>query len=311
MNRQVYVPGAIVACLVALAWLLPVGRPAWSAGAAAEPVVLRIGVATDVLLDVSRKDAQAAFDVWAQQLGRERGDNSETRSFFLEDPDAVATAIRRNEVDLVLLPTLDFLRLQRQQAPIEPVRVGIGARTSLDVEVLLVHRDTLPRGLRGLTGQRLMVQPGAVGSLSRLWLDTLLAKEGLPDSGQGFGQIRQGLRASQVVLPVFFRQAEAALVKEASFATVGEMNPQVARDVVALARSPGLVHGVVCFNRQIAAESRRLLMTGLEQMSTSAAGRQILTLFRINQLPPYDTSQVANVVEMLRQRETLAKPSGR
>jgi hypothetical protein len=40
-------------------------------------------------------------------------------------------------------------------------------------------------------------------------------------------------------------------------------------------------------------------------MSTSAAGRQILTLFRINQLPPFDPSQIASVAEMVREHATM------
>lgn len=284
---------------------------AWGAGNHAQPVVLRVGVAADILLDVGRKDAQTAFDIWAKELSREGGEVTETRSIFLDDRESMAAAIRRNEVDLLLLPTLDFLRLQREHAPIEPVRVGIAARASLDAELLLVHRERVARDLRDLSGSRLMVQPGAVGSLSRLWLDSLLARQGLPESGRVFGEVRQGMRASQVVLPVFFRQAEAAVVKEASFATVSEMNPQVGKHVVSLARSPGLVHGVVCFNAQIAAEPRRVMTVGLQRMTTSAAGRQILSLFRINQLPPYDASQIASVTEMVRQRDPLAKSGGR
>jgi phosphonate transport system substrate-binding protein len=305
MSGRVTLPGAAIFCVVAVAWLVFGTSTAWGAGDGVNPVTIQVGVATDVLLDVSPKDVRTVFDVWVRELAKEEGAVAEIRSLFLEDSAAMAAAIQRNEVDLVLLPTLDFLQLQRQETPIEPVRVGIAARTSLDAQLLLVHRGSLPQGLAGLSGKRLLVQPGAVGSLSRLWLDTVLAKQGLPESEHFFGQIRHGMRISQVVLPVFFRQAEAAVVKEASFLTVGEMNPQVSRDVVVLARSPALVHGIVGFNTQIAAGPRRLLTNGMQRMSTSAAGRQILTIFRINQLAPYESSQLVNVVEMVRYRAAL------
>jgi ABC-type phosphate/phosphonate transport system substrate-binding protein len=285
--------------MVALASLGPSGGTAWGAA----PVPIRVGVATDILMDVSRKDAQASFEVWLKQLTGEGGTAAETRSVFLDDPGAMAAAIQRNDVDLVLLPTLTFLQLER--LPLEPVRVGLASRASLDVELLLVHRESARASLADLAGKRLMLQPGAVGTMSQLWLDVLLAKQGLPEAGHFFSQIGQGMRASQVVLPVFFRQAEAAVVKEASFATVGEMNPQVAKDVVVLARSPELLHGVVCFNKQIAPEPRRLLMDGLQRMDTSPAGRQILTLFRVSRLLPFDPAQLVGVLGLVREHATL------
>jgi len=294
--------------IVVLAAALAFGAaspPAW----AGVPVPIRVGVSTDILMDVSRKDAQASFEIWMKELTKDGATASEARSVFLDDPGAMAAAIQRNEVDLVLLPILTFLQFER--LPLEPVRVGLAARASLDVELLLVRRDSVPAGLADLAGKRLMLQPGAVGTISQLWLDVLLAKQGLPEAMRFFGQIRQGMRASQVVLPVFFRQAEAAVVKEASFATVGEMNPQVSKEMVTLARSPDLLHGVVCFNKQIAPEPRRLLTDGLQRMETSPAGRQILTLFRVRRLPPFNPSQLDGVRGLVREHATLLARSGR
>ena len=51
-------------------------------------------------------------------------------------------------------------------------------------------------------------------------------------------------KPSQAILPVFFKQAEAALVTRATFDTAVELNPQLGAALRTLSRSPQLIPAV-------------------------------------------------------------------
>jgi ABC-type phosphate/phosphonate transport system substrate-binding protein len=284
--------------------------PAANAAAAGGSIHLRFGVSSDILLDVSRKDAQIAFQLWAEQVVRESsGGVAEVRVDFFDDPAALATAVQRKDVDLIVVPTLDYLHW-RPELPLDLVRIGLASRTGLDRDLLLTRRQGAISTLADLKGKRLLVLPGAMGGLSRLWLDVLLMNQGLPPTEHVVSEIRHAAKASQLILPVFFRQADAAVVKEATFATVSEINPQIRQELFPLAVSPGLARGLVCLNRQSGEEPRRILLEGLAQVDTSVAGKQILTLFRINRLAPFQAADLDGVRDLLHQHTRTAARKG-
>jgi hypothetical protein len=88
------------------------------------------------------------------------------------------------------------------------------------------------------------------------------------------------------------------------------MNPQLSRELVALVRSPQLLFGMACFTGQIAPEARQILSDGLTHLERSSAGRQILTLFGIARLVPFEASQLEGVHGLVRERATLLARSG-
>jgi ABC-type phosphate/phosphonate transport system substrate-binding protein len=295
---QAWVAAAVRATLV-----VALG-PAWGLAGEERPLVVRFGMSSEIFFDVSPKDAQVALEVWAKRIVAGARRPVEASGRVLNDVDALAGAVVRNEVDVVALPTMDYLRL-RDQVPIVPALVGSHRNGPQDEHTLLVRRDTGLAGLKALAGTRLLIQSGALGVMTQGWLDILLAKQGYPEASRFFGSIKGVGKASQAVLPVFFRQVDAAVVTRASYATLLEMNPQVGRELVSIAESPKLLMSVMCFQRKAEEEVRRVVADSAADLENSAAGRQVLLLFKVAKVIPFEPAFLEGVAALYRDHRAL------
>jgi phosphonate transport system substrate-binding protein len=223
----------------------PIADPAAAAGAPS-PLLARAVLPADMLAGVSRKDAEIALAAWAKELGRAAATPMQTQTSILDDADAVSSTVLRGDVDVFGLATLDYLRL-RETLPADPVLVGERGRGPEDEYLIVVRRDSGLATLKDLAAKRLVCQTGAAGTLSRMWLDVALHRQSLPDASRFLGEVRSVGRPSQAVLPVFFRQADAAVVTQTAYATLQELNPQLGRDLVVLSRSPKLLFSLMLF----------------------------------------------------------------
>jgi phosphonate transport system substrate-binding protein len=283
---------------------LVAGWPVYGAAADRPIVQARFGLSSDIFFDVSTKDARVALEVWATQIVAGAGKSVQASGRVLESTDALLAATARDEMDLIALPTSEYLRF-RDRLPVVPILVGARANGPQDEHLVLVRRDSGLATLETLAGKRLILQAGALGAITQIWLDTLLLKRGLPETGRFFGQIRSAPKASQVVLPVFFRQAEAAVVTRASYETLMEMNPQMGRDLTALAESPQLLFSVMCIHRRADDEVRRLVVDSSLNLQRSAAGRQVLLLFKVARVIPFEPAYLDGISTLLREHRAL------
>jgi ABC-type phosphate/phosphonate transport system substrate-binding protein len=268
------------------------------------PLVARFGFSSDIFFEVSLKDAQVAVELWAKQIVADARKPVQTNGRVLNDVDTLAGVVARDELDVVALPAMEYVRL-RDRLPVVPALVGLRGESPLEDHVLLVRRDADLARLGALGGKRLIIQSGAVGVMTQAWLDTLLVKQGYPEASRFFGPIKYASKASQAVLPVFFRQADAAVVTHTSYATLLELNPQIGRELMVVAISPKLLLTMICVHRKSSEELRRLVVESALDLHNSAPGRKMLLLFRINRVVPFEPAYLEGVSDLFREHSAL------
>jgi len=297
------VPKAWIACAAGVAMLAALGPTSGLAGEL-EPLTARFGLSSDIFYDVSPKDAQVALEVWAKKIASGARRRVEASGRVVSDVDALAAVAERHEVDVVAFPTMEYLRL-RDRLPVVPALVGSRSDGPQEEHVLLVRRDAGLAQLEALGGKRLLMQSGAVGVMTQAWLDILLAKHGYPEAGRFFGPIKGVPKASQAVLPVFFRQVDAAVVTRTSYATLLEMNPQIGRELVSIAESPKFLLSVMCLHRMADEALRRLVVESALDLQNSVTGRQVLLLFKITRVIPFEPAHLEGVSALFRDHRAL------
>ena len=258
---------------------------------AAEPAAnlrqakLRLLFANSLIQNVNRNDILAAFKLWVETVGRNRGFLLEAEPESFDRLEEVEKRLRERTLDLVILPTTDYLQLAAN-GPLQPVfSPARSQKIPFDDYVLVTRRDRNFPDLPALRGKSVaFYQYG--GNQARRWMEVALGESGLGSVNDFFGAKSDFTKASAVVLPVFFGKLDAAVVNRSSLDTMKEMNPQLAAQLEVLTNSCRLPESVICLHQDYT-EVRADVLAGLAELHTEPRGQQILLVFKIAKLMPF------------------------
>lgn len=269
---------ALLAILICLAYRTPV--------AASDNFRLSVGYMGSVYQEMTNNEIKAAVSVLLNKIAWKNFGKSE--AFYYETIADMAREIKNGRVQVVCLPPEQFLLL-RQRVPLEPLLVtatSIGTESEL---LLLVRKDSGISSLKDLKGKTLVFsqQKNVTNSLSRVWLETMLLQLGHHDIDKYFSSVKVTPTASRVVLPVFFHQADACVVTRQFFELAAELNPQIERELTAIARIESLAQGIISVDTKVPRESKQKVKEAFLALNQSPEGRQLLILFQVNSFTPF------------------------
>ncbi len=266
-----------------------------------KPEAIRFGYSSKFLNDVSVGEAQVAIELWIGEITKNTAFKMKPKPLIYDHLQSIVKALNSREVDFVAISAIDYLKI-RDKAPLEPAFVGSRRKTVDDELVLLVRRDQGIRDISQLKGKRLIVHYSTLIDSARLWLNNVLARRNLPDPERFFGSDKEVNKASQAVLPLFFKQADACLVNKSAFETLVELNPQIGKELIVLSHSDKLVYGLLCFHRYLNADLKKQLTKTVLNLHTTPGGKQILTLFKIEGLTSFNPSMLDTSVALMDKR---------
>lgn len=309
LRQAILVAGVLLACYITLA------VPARDCPAAEEPhglpKVLHAGFLARIYHDIDPRDAKAATELLARAISRNMGLTTDPRVTLYDTMDALTAAVRRGELELVSMPTIDYLRI-RDSVPLIPAVVGAhngGRGTSY---LLVVRRRGAIKTFGELKGKNILLMPANKHEASRLWLEMQVAQHNGRSLQSFFTTIQESSRVSQSVMAVFFKKADVALVTRAGFDTSCQLNPQVGRELAVIAESDYYSDGVTCFPVQVSPKVRSIITTAISNLNMSVTGRQLYTIFQTTGTTPFRPSYLESLDRLLQERDRmLKKPAGK
>jgi len=259
---------------------------------------------------VNEMDAKAAFRAFATRMGELRGYAMTTHVHIFESAGDLATHLKEQKLNLLVIDSWDYLSL----APIEnhPVTFAAVEQGSVEEELVVVVREEsgLAR-LADLAGKSVLVLQSSNANTARHWFVTelLALGQGEPEGFLGRMEIKD--RPSQVVLPVFFGQADACVLDRRGYEIMVEMNPQVGRALNVLVSSDPFVDTVlsVATDGWETPRMRQDLIDAILDLPNDPAGRQIMTLFRFDGVVPFQPEYLESM-RTLRARYELLSAGG-
>jgi ABC-type phosphate/phosphonate transport system substrate-binding protein len=275
-----------------------------------ESGVLEVAYPAGLFYGVDINDARAATKVWVQRLIERNQEVAGSETIIYYDLASIEGAIRAKRVDLITLHPADYVKL-RDRIELKPLAVAVSNGNVYERHGLITHRASSIKTLGQLRGKRLLIQTGGKGGLPDMWLDVQLRKQGLPPAKSFFGDVARVPGIGKAVLPVFFQNADACMLSLDAFGTMAEMNPQLEEELRPLITSPQYCKFLVCVRPDIYERKlHRYIDDSLTSLHTDPQGQQLLALFRVDKLVPFEQAHLDNVLALMQEFEALDSAAG-
>jgi ABC-type phosphate/phosphonate transport system substrate-binding protein len=299
MTRRVKALGPILSvCLLSMTvFLLPICQA--RAGTESRPDLI-FAYSNKIFTDVDVKDAKAALKIYADELAKQMGATTENRSY--DSLEEMVRSVQKGSLDLVALSSLDYLRIRNKVEGELALSHMKGGKCGFKY-LLLTKQNPGYTKLGDLKGKRLTIPKG--DDTAELYLSTILLRDRLGDAKAFFSSVDEKLKPSQVVLSVFFSQTEACIVTDNTLKTMVEMNPQLGRDLKIMASSQELTTSITFFRRSLSDEMKQKTLSAGRTLKDNPRGRQVLLLFKIDDLAPLKESDLAGMKDLVAEHDRL------
>jgi ABC-type phosphate/phosphonate transport system substrate-binding protein len=269
-----------------VATCLATQRPVQAAADQEEDLV--VGFTAAHFVDINRADALAAMKVWIETVIGSRGFPLKARTVVYDGVASLTAALESGTPDLVILLTPEYVAL-RDRKFLDPQFVSVRGMSIGESYLVVSKKDSGLGSLADLRGRRLVAKIGARMSMAEYWLEHCLAEAGQPALRDVCEAVEQEKNVSRTVLPVFFGKVDACLVSTNGFALMCELNPQLRRRLAPVAVSPCLVPSVTCLRTEYKSKYRADVVEALGELHEEPRGQQILSLFGVDRLVPFDS----------------------
>lgn len=251
-------------------------------------------------------DVEAALKVFVKSLGFKYGYNIQTTMRRFKNSDEFTEHLSIVKPDLIIADSWTYLMMESAMH-LEPLFIcsNHGEYAS---RYLLMVRPEGPKELTGLRGKSLNLLATANANLGVYWLTALLEEAELGQPESFFDDLRYQTDPMPAILQVFFAKKDAALIDSSKFELMAELNPQL-RHLRTVASSEPLVNAVICLKQAgwPSDNFRQDLIEALNGLHLDPAGRQILTMFKVQELKPFKPYHL-NTVRQLREKILLKNP---
>lgn len=263
---------------------------------ALEHAPMHVGFTRSAFRNVKTTDAEAAFVVFAQTVGRQRGYILDISTRLFDDVADLRAETLKGSLSLVVLDSWEYVALD-VDAEMEAAMVHLDQGVILKEHLLLVRRDSGIERLDQLRGKAIAVMSTQRTGIPMAWLESLLLEGSFGAIDCFFASLEVVSKPTAAVLPVFFGNKAACIVDRKAFELMVELNPQVGAQLTSIAVSEPYLNSVTLVTRT-GYDSERVrqdVFKSLEELHMDAAGRQILTLFKVDQLMPFKDEYMDSV----------------
>ncbi|MGA7108378.1 MAG: PhnD/SsuA/transferrin family substrate-binding protein [Terracidiphilus sp.] len=266
---------------------------------------LRLAISVDTLAGANVNDARAAYMVWLRQVSSHYGIQSAVLVPEVFVPSEVLIRyVRQNLIDAYGITALELAKLVEWTDP-DSLILQDYLIDGMEY-VLLVHGNSHINAIADLRNGRIVSHLHRDMVLSPVWLGTLLAANNLPQPDHFFAEQMLNDKVNQVVLPVFFRRADAACLARRDWEMAVELNPQLGRDLHALAVSPKLIPIAMGFRRSTSADARKALIESIQKISSFTAGQQIVALYQSRAFAVRPIAAMKTTLDLVHQYERVS-----
>ncbi len=295
----------LILCVI----LISSGTALFAGQETSNPKPLKVGFSSRVFPNVDQRDVRIAMELWTRELARGLGLRTQPQTIIFQRPSDLLEAVNNGDMTIVTLPATEYLQI-RDRALMTPVIVESSNEGFSRRFLLIVRRDSGIRSLTDLRGKSILIPSSIRYSASHMWLDVLLLKAGLGERAPFFRSVKES-SASQSIMGVFFKKADAAIVSHAALETSKSLNTQVANQISIVAESKNLIGDVTCVPSSVDNKLKISIEYNALHLHETPTGKQMFTLFQIERTTLYKSAYMDGLMELIREWDRLSAKTGK
>ncbi|MGC4052304.1 MAG: PhnD/SsuA/transferrin family substrate-binding protein [Paludibaculum sp.] len=269
---------------------------------------LRLAVSESLVMDVNTNDASAAMSIWVKRIAQEMNIAVDYNPKAFDTTQEILNRARKGLLDAVALNVLEYRQVAENLDSTQIVAEG--GLAGPEQYLLLVKLSSGIHKAADLRGLRLMMLRNPRMCVAGSWLSTIVENAHSGPVEKFFGSLNTDSKVGRVVLPVFFGQADACIATKRGFESMCELNPQVGRELKAIAVSPGMVVNGYMFRKNYQSVYRDRFVKALSGLRSTVAGRQLATLFQFDELTLRDAGCFATALGVLEAADRINSRHG-
>lgn len=202
------------------------------------------------------------------------------------------------EFDFIYLSPVETMRF-KDKYKLEPTLVTMTKQSYGDIFYLITNKKDNKKDIKSLKDGIIYILSKTQGQTPSIWLDKILRDKKLPNKEKFFKKIIYDFKSTNVVLPVFFKKASAAIVTSAAFELLCELNPQIKKEAEVIQTSKPILSGIFCFDLKNKNEKRKKFVADyLIGLHTDSYGKQITELYMVDKIVLFKESYWDNFLEL-------------
>lgn len=256
----------------------------------AEDPLLVLGVSRDMMLDGNPMDAIALAHRLVEEV-HEEGDVP----FAVEAIPSLAVARARLEAQTLSMVSVTGPGYRKLRQGVDLVPIVRNETRGESFRVFLIASESAPFDGFAELGGRSIALTAHEATPGRAYLSTLLRQQGRRGAEEYFGKIVTCSSEESVIRAVSFGQADAALVRSATYELLKTLKPGVCRNLRVLLSSDEVLNGPICMRADLAPDIVKRVRTVMLSVHETPRGRTLLDLFRASRMVPATDADYADL----------------
>jgi hypothetical protein len=278
----------------------------WNAWADDAPPPIAIGFYTPVFRDVPRADVEVSLKFWTEELGQLVKLKFKPIRFY-ERMEDLKRDMKSGEINFIVATSMEVV----QYFSMDELRDGFsGLKEVPDHLYLVVKRASGIRSPADLARKRVAILEG--DELSQIYLDTLMMRAFGKAAVTEAPSVTHEKRSSTLVHRVFFKQADAALVRRNTYEAALALNPQIGQqlEVLEAYTFKGRTPHIGLFSARVAPQDAQAITRSAMTMGSTSRGRQVLDIYNADNMVLTKVTDLEPFLDLLTQYRTLKSALG-
>ncbi len=246
--------------------------------AAETELSLRAGIYAKSFPEFSVEDMEISIKVLAQEIGQNIGIKTDITVY--ENIDAMRSDFEQVKLNFVIASSLILATKFDTQQLAAGLRF-MRSNGAADQMLVLVQKKSGQLDFKKFRGERLVLAKN--DPVTELYIDYLARSEFRQGYKDSFKVLPSVKKSHQLILNLFFDQADITSVFNNAYQRAVALNPQLLTKLQIIAKLDGIPQAIGLFHKNTPLEFRDRVIAKAIKLTCTARGKQLLQLFKSDQ----------------------------